>query len=194
MPVFYCGCRDSDMPLQFAEYYVEGCGTTSFKAMAWFKGSPTSSSCYTRIFWAVSEVIKFSCCCGWNKIMMQNHGMREEPSRSVAQKSSSSGGGLSKARKVLKVKVVDLYGFELEVTRDEASILNQVKEGSGSQQGRRMVFAAWGFFLIIRKQFGFATLPVKFWFHWLWPVEEADQEGNPACASASGLACCFGRH
>jgi hypothetical protein len=68
--------------------------------------------------------------------MMINHGMREEPSGSVAQKSSSSsGGGFGKARKVLKVKVVDLYGFELEVTRDEASILNQVKERV-KEQGR----------------------------------------------------------
>lgn len=67
--------------------------------------------------------------------MMQKHGMRGEPSGSVAQKSSLSGGGLSKARKVLKVKVVDLYGFELEVTRDEALILNQVKERV-KEQGR----------------------------------------------------------
>lgn len=69
---------------------------------------------------------------------MQKHGMREGPSGSVAQKSSSSssaGGGFGKARKVLKVKVVDLYGFELEVTRDEASILNQVKERV-KEQGR----------------------------------------------------------
>ena len=33
MPVFCFGCRNSGMPLQFVEYYVDGCGATSFKAM-----------------------------------------------------------------------------------------------------------------------------------------------------------------
>lgn len=49
--------------------------------------------------------------------------------------SRRAGTSASKPRKAAKVKVVDLYQFEVEVTREEAAVLNLVKERV-KEQGR----------------------------------------------------------
>lgn len=58
--------------------------------------------------------------------------------RAVDAPRRAGGGGASassKPRKAAKVKVVDLYQFEVEVTREEAAVLNRVKERV-QEQGR----------------------------------------------------------
>lgn len=61
---------------------------------------------------------------------MQN-GARVAPSRSL----SSGGSSSARPRKVVKVKVIDLYSFEVEVSKEDAGVLNQVKERV-KEQGR----------------------------------------------------------
>lgn len=70
---------------------------------------------------------------------MQN-GMRAGPSGSLlapaAQNMDTRRAGFSsKPRKAVKVKVIDLHQFEVEVTREEAAVLNIVKERV-KEQGR----------------------------------------------------------
>ena len=67
-------------------------------------------------------------------------GMRAGPSGSVLASAAQNmdarkAGSSSKSRKAVKVKVIDLYQFEVEVTRDEAAVLNVVKERV-KEQGR----------------------------------------------------------
>lgn len=69
-----------------------------------------------------------------------HNGMRAGPSGSLPAPGAQSmeprrAGTSSKPRKAVKVKVVDLYQFEVEVTREEAAVLNMVKERV-KEQGR----------------------------------------------------------